>query len=232
MSRIDLVVFDMIGTTVEASPRIPQAFESAFAGVGITLQAHDVDSVRGKSKREAITELLSRKGKPTELSEQVYDNFKANLIACYRDGPVQSIPGSEPTFEWCRERDIQLALTTGFDREVAGLLIEKLGWGESINTVVCNDDVARGRPAPDLIMMAMKQTRSIDVARVASVGDTISDLEAGVNAGTAVNIGVLSGAHSREQLMTVPHTAIIDSVADLPAFLSWSGATRSCGFVT
>jgi len=220
MNRIDLVVFDMIGTTVEASPRIPQAFQSAFAGVGVTLQAHDVDSVRGKSKREAIAELLSRHGDAIEQSDQVYDSFKSNLIDCYRDGPVKSIPGSESTFAWCRERDIHVALTTGFDREVAGILVEKLGWGESIKTIVCNDDVACGRPAPDLIMMAMKQTQIIDVARVASVGDTISDLEAGVNAGTGINIGVLSGAHSREQLMTVPHTAIIDSVADLPALLS------------
>ena len=55
---------------------------------------------------------------------------------------------------------------------------------------------------------------------MASVGDTRSDLEAGANAGVGWNIGVLSGAHSREQLEELPHTALINSVADLPEVLS------------
>jgi phosphonatase-like hydrolase len=130
------------------------------------------------------------------------------------------MPGSEETFRWLHDHGIRIALTTGFDREVAQLLIRKLGWDNIVNTIVCNDDVAKGRPAPDLIMAAMDRLNYVDVARVVSVGDTISDLEAGVNAGTGLNVGVLSGAHSREQLMSVPHTALIDSVADLPALLS------------
>jgi phosphonatase-like hydrolase len=220
MKQIDLVVFDMIGTTVEASPKIPQAFQAAFEDAGIALSARDIDAVRGKSKREAIKELLTSHGATTDLSDEVYGTFKSHLIECYRNGPVRAMPGSEETFRWLHDHGIRIALTTGFDREVAQLLIRKLGWDNIVNTIVCNDDVAKGRPAPDLIMAAMDRLNYVDVARVVSVGDTISDLEAGVNAGTGLNVGVLSGAHSREQLMLVPHTVLIDSVADLPALLS------------
>lgn len=65
----------------------------------------------------------------------------------------------------------------------------------------------------------MRRVQVADVARVASVGDTVSDLEARANAQTGLNIGVLSGAHSRKQLAAVPHTALIASVAGLPALL-------------
>ena len=58
MTELDLVVFDMIGTTVQASEKIPQAFIAALAGEGVHLTSTDVSSIRGKSKREAIQELL------------------------------------------------------------------------------------------------------------------------------------------------------------------------------
>jgi phosphoglycolate phosphatase-like HAD superfamily hydrolase len=47
----------------------------------------------------------------------------------------------------------------------------------------------------------------------------VSDLLAGTRAGAGVVAGVLTGAHSRDDLATAPHTHIIDSVADLPAVL-------------
>ena len=217
---IDLVVFDMIGTTVEASPRIPEAFREAYRVAGIELADADIASVRGKSKRQAIEELLARHARQPELAEPVYEAFQSYLLDCYRDGPVNPVPGAEETFGWLNRHGIDVALTTGFDRPVADLLIGHLGWTGVADTTVCNDEVKSGRPAPDLIMAAMERLNHIDVARVASVGDTISDLEAGANAGTGINIGVLSGAHSREQLEAAPHTALIGSVAELPEFLS------------
>jgi phosphonatase-like hydrolase len=220
MSKVDLVVFDMIGTTVAASPRIPEAFIRAFADVSINLGPNDVVAIRGKSKREAIAELLAQHGADSGLAETVYGAFKSHLVSVYRHGEVNAVPGSDATFHWCREHEIQVALTTGFDRAIADLILEKLGWIDIVDTVVCNDDVSRGRPAPDLILMAMSRLDHIDVSRVASVGDTISDLEAGANAGTGLNIGVLSGAHSREQLLSAPHTALIDSVAVLQDLLA------------
>ena len=223
MTQLDLVVFDMIGTTIQASENIPQAFITAFAGEGVHLTSTDVSSVRGKSKREAIQELLlARAGDESaeHRSEVVYAAFKTELLECYRQGPVTAIDGAEETFDWCRSHSIRTSLTTGFDHELAAVLVDKLGWLELVDILVCNDDVSAGRPAPDLILAAMSRLRLADVARVASVGDTVSDLEAGANAGTRWNIGVLSGAHSREQLSAAPHTALIDSVANLPELFS------------
>ena len=219
MTQLDLVVFDMIGTTIQASEKIPEAFVKAFAGEGVHLTSKDVSSIRGKSKREAIRELLLvRAGEKVakHRSDIVYAAFKDELLKCYRDGPVTAIVGAEEAFDWCRSRSIRTSLTTGFDHELAAVLIDKLGWMELVDVLICNDDVSAGRPAPDLILAAMSRLKLADVARVASVGDTVSDLEAGANAGTRWNIGVLSGAHSREQLSAAPHTALIDSVANLP----------------
>jgi len=70
-----------------------------------------------------------------------------------------------------------------------------------------------------MILTALLRLRIDDVAQIAVVGDTTSDLLAGTRSGASMVIGVLTGAHSREELARAPHTHLIDSVADLPALL-------------
>jgi phosphonatase-like hydrolase len=219
---VDLIVFDMIGTTVRPSPRIPEAFALALATAGVSVSDAEISAIRGKSKTDAIRELLVRhcEGAADEAEvAMVYGAFKSALLQFYHDDVIQPIDGVSDVFVWCRSHAISVALTTGFDRQLAELLVTRLSWQDAIDTLVCNDDVAAGRPAPDLILAAMERVGCIDVARVAAVGDTVSDLQAGANAGVGCNVAVLSGAHTREKLSAVPHDALLGSVADLPALL-------------
>ncbi len=222
MVEIDLVVFDMAGTTIRASDQIPAAFSEAFAKVGIALSEKEIQAVRGRSKHDAISELLDRlceTGAEQPDPMGVYGDFRKALLRRYETQGIETIDGVEDTFAWLRKRDIKIALTTGFDRNLADLLIRKVGWKDSFDAVVCNDDVIHGRPAPDMIFRAMEWARCDSVARIAVVGDTVSDLKAAEIAGVQWSIGVLSGAHSQDQLRTCPHTAIIPSVAELPNVL-------------
>jgi phosphoglycolate phosphatase-like HAD superfamily hydrolase len=66
-----------------------------------------------------------------------------------------------------------------------------------------------------MILTAVLRLQIDDVHRVAVVGDTASDLLAGWRAGAGVVAGVLTGAHGRAELETVPHTHILSGVADL-----------------
>ncbi len=219
----ELVVFDMAGTTIRATDQVPAAFWKAFEHVGVIVSDDEIQSVRGKSKREAISDLLIRHlGMEEErrLATRVYNDFQRMLIARYEKYGVEPMEGAEETFEWLKKQGIKVALTTGFDRSLANLLLQRIGWGMSIDAVICNEDVPRGRPAPYLIFRAMERTGSDCIHRVAVVGDTVSDLQAAFNAGARWSIGVLSGAHSEIQLKGSPHTAIIESVKALPPVFS------------
>lgn len=214
-----LVVFDMAGTTIEVTDPVPTAFRRAFQGVGVDLPPEAIDAIRGKSKREAILELLTvhlgeREG-PSHV-EPVYTDFQTILTATFEKDGIRPIHGAGETFAWLRERDAKVALTTGFDMDLARMLVRNVGWTESVDALVCNADVPRGRPAPYLIFTAMQRTGIDSVHEVAVVGDTVSDLQSARNAGVAWSIGVLSGAHGAKQLEACPHTAIIDSVKSLP----------------
>jgi phosphonatase-like hydrolase len=210
-----LVIFDMAGTTVEDRGQVAEAFAGALTANGITLSAEEITRVRGASKREAIRALLP----PWEVhrAEGIYEQFRHELASRYASDGVHSVPGALETFQHVRARGGKVALTTGFDRDIATLLLSALGWTRhTIDAVVCGDDVSNGRPAPDLILLAMKLTGVEDPGRVANVGDTALDLESAARAGVRWNIGVLTGAHRRDALERAPHTHIIQSVTELP----------------
>jgi phosphonatase-like hydrolase len=213
-----LVIFDMAGTTVEDRGQVPTAFASTLAAHGITITSDEIARVRGASKRQAIRTLIAPE--MSDQADRIYAEFRSTLTKAYRDGGVVPITGAADTFRDLRARGIKVALTTGFDRDIATLLLASLGWTRhTVDAVVCGDDVANGRPAPDLILRAMKLTGIEDAARVVNVGDTVLDLESAARAGVKWNIGVLSGAHTRAALERAPHTHIVMSVAEISEVL-------------
>lgn len=226
MKNLQLVVFDMAGTTVADAGQVPAAFTNTLARYGVTLDEAAVRSVRGASKREAIRRLLAQQGThPAEqmdaLVDEAFAAFRNELMKLYEGGTLQAVDGAADTFHWLRQREINVVLNTGFDRTITELILRGLGWDNSvIHGVVTGDDVAQGRPAPYLIFRAMEAAGIFSVGNVMNVGDTVLDLQAGHHAGVGWNVGVLSGAHAREQLAQQPHTHLLTSVAELPALVA------------
>jgi phosphonatase-like hydrolase len=215
-----LIIFDMAGTTVEDRGEVPAAFVAALAEHGVEVTPEQVNRVRGASKRQAVLALMPEGPDREARAERAYASFKEQLARRFKEG-VRSIPGATDTFAWLRKRGAKVALNTGFDREIVELLLAALNWKSGVvDAVICGDEVRRGRPAPDLIFRCIEVTDTLSVHKIAVAGDTTLDLEAGHNAGVRWNIGVLSGAHSRQQLEHAPHTHLIASVAELPKLFS------------
>ena len=226
--KVELAVFDMVGTTVQGGDQVPSSFREGFRSVGIELSDDAISRIRGRSKREAISRLLSEHlGAPAGNEEQVelvYRRFQKALRAAYRSGSWP-IPGAEDVFRFLRFAQVQVVLTTGLDRGTAQLLFKSLGWDSlGLLGLVTGDDVSRGRPAPDLILYAMSLAGLEDAHSVVVVGDTGSDLAAAAAAKVGWSVGVLSGAHSRRQLEAHPHSAILETVQALPEWLKEVGA--------
>ena len=217
LNELELVIFDLAGTTVEDRGEVPFAFTAALAEHGIEVTREQINGVRGASKRQAILHFIPPGLEQKSLAGSVYASFKEKLTQRYSSEGVRAIRGAAALFALLRERGVRIALNTGFDRETTELLLGALGWVDGIvDAVVCGDDVKQGRPAPYLIFRAMEAAGAGDVHRVANVGDTILDLQAGYNAGVRWNIAVLSGAHDRQSLEGAPHTHLVQSVAELP----------------
>jgi phosphoglycolate phosphatase len=219
---IRLVALDMAGTTVADDGAVEEAFQQALDAVGVTagqLREDPQEYIRrtmGQSKITVFTELL---GGDRVRADRANTAFEAAFDQAVDRGEVWAIPGAEECLARLRQAGMRLCLTTGFSATTRDRIMAALGWEGLVDLVLSPADAGRGRPWPDMILTAVLSLRIDDVAEVAVVGDTSSDLLAGTRAGASVVVGVLSGAHSRPELARAPHTHLIDSVADLPDLL-------------
>ncbi len=218
--RLELVILDVAGTTVVASDDVARVIYESFQAFHMEVSPEAIAAVRGKSKKHAIRELFNGRSKQMGLRagpDEIYREFRDRLIKSSQSW--LPVPGATETIEWFKARKVKVALIAGCDRAVLGGLLERLGWNEGlVDSALCSEDVLRGRPAPDLILHSMELCEVRDALRVAVVGDTKADLLAAQNAKAGLSIGVLTGAHSSAELARCPHSAILESVADLPAW--------------
>lgn len=217
MADVTLFLFDMAGTTVRDDGQVLETFLAVAHEAGLHPDREVLRSRMGWYKREVFAGLLEEAGRTDVGADDLVARFNAHLAAAYRAAPPEPLPGAEPSMAALRAAGIRYGFTTGFTAETARLLVELLGWQPDV--VVASDEVAHGRPAPDLILEAMARTGVTDPARVGVCGDTPSDLEAGTRAGCGYVIGVGHGTHALEELAAAPHTALLADLTTLPEVL-------------
>ena len=233
MGKVELAVLDMAGTTVRDQGEVEACFLDAAEQSGVEASRDRIVAMMGWSKRRVFEALLTAQlgADAVDLTARIdaaYAEFRRILEHHYATAPVVPADGCLECFDWLRRRGIAIALTTGFYRKVTDLILRRLGWDQGlderrvgtrdslIQVSVTSDEVAHGRPAPDMIRRAMELTGVADPSRVVKVGDTPSDLQAGVAAECGLTLGVTKGTHTAEQLAEHPNDGLIGSLHELP----------------
>ena len=212
----------MAGTTVADEGAVEEAFQAALDAVGLVAgdlmddPAAYIRRTMGQSKITVFTELL---GGDRHRAEQANTAFEAAFDQAVDRGEVVALPGSEDVFAALRAAGVRICLTTGFSPTTRDRIIAALGWGGLVDLALSPADAGRGRPWPDMILTAVLRLRIDDLAEVAVVGDTTSDLIAGSRSGASIVAGVLTGAHSADELAEAPHTHLLGSIIELPGLI-------------
>ncbi len=223
---IELVVFDMAGTTVSDKGNINDFFRDAFSNAGMTVDAADVDHVMGYRKKEAIEIIVEKykQGfeKDNDFIDAIHEDFTKQMVNFYEnDKNLSPLPYAEKVFLELKQHKIKIALNTGFTKAIAAPILKRLGWDNApfIDEVICSDEVPEGRPHPYMIEKLMKDLKINYPENVAKVGDTKVDIEEGKNAGCGLVIAVTTGAYTKEQLVKYHPDHIIDSLESLPSLI-------------
>jgi phosphonoacetaldehyde hydrolase len=194
--RLRAIMLDWAGTTVDHGSIAPVlALKTLFAKHEIVLSTEDARRDMGLLKRDHIQAILalpnikaawhaiSGKKPGAEDVARLFEEF----------GPVQIdiitqhskvIDGvAEVTKSW-QDRGLLIGSTTGYTRKMLKpVLAQAAIAGYRPDTSVCPDEVGAGRPAPWMLMRNAQLLNVYPPSSCVKIGDTISDIEEGLNAG-------------------------------------------------
>lgn len=221
--KIELIVFDMAGTTVYDNDDVHGALIKAFKAYGMEISRKAANSVMGLAKPTAIKQLLEFKyagDRPIDKAfiNEIFERFQEEMIAFYQvKENVAEKEGVTETFRALKKKGIKIALDTGFSRKVVEVILENLKWQEDelIDCSVTSDEVVHGRPYPDMIFKAMAETNVNKIKNVVKVGDTVSDIQEGLKAGCGLVIGVTTGADDKKTLKKEKPTHLIEKLTEI-----------------
>jgi phosphonoacetaldehyde hydrolase len=214
--KIKLVVFDLAGTVVDYGSRAPAGvFCELFRRHGIAASDAEARIPMGRHKRDHIAEMFAmpsiaaqwRKIHGKDWNEAdvdaLFDEFLPLQLAALPDYS-EAIPGTAEMLASLRKMGIKTATTTGYNHAMTDLLLHKLAIQDiAFDFSCCAAEVASGRPHPWMIFRCMEALGVYPSCSVVNVGDTIADIEAGVNA-AVWSVGVTKTGNmiglSREQM--------------------------------
>jgi phosphonatase-like hydrolase len=220
---IRMIIFDMAGTTIDEDNVVYKTLLAAIKDHGYDFTLEEVMAAgAGREKKQAIQSVLKLHEIDDEkISGEIYDHFSILLNEAYHYLKVKPQPNAVDLFRVLRDQHILIVLNTGYRSETAWSLIDKLGWrmGVEFDDLITASDVKNSRPHPDMILLAMHKFAITEPAEVIKVGDSVTDVEEGRNAGCALSIGITTGAHSYEQLLSANPDFIINDLSELTGII-------------
>jgi len=217
---IKMIVFDMAGTVIDENNVVYKTLLDAIKASGYELTLGQVlEEGAGKEKFQAIKDIVRKRDENAdhEILMTIFKNFQSRLNDAYLTMDIKAQPGAEKLFKELKQKGIYVVLNTGYDSTTAQSILQKVGWkeGKQIDALITASDVINNRPQPDMIELAKKKLGLNDSDQVAKIGDSIIDIEEGKNAKCSLTIGITTGAHTKEQLLTAKPDAIINSLLEV-----------------
>jgi phosphonoacetaldehyde hydrolase len=194
--RLRAAVLDWAGTVVDHGCLAPPAtFIEAFAGFGVAVSVAQARAPMGMAKRDHIKAIIedpdvaaawvARYGAPAAESDvdAIYDRFLPLQVAVVEQHSAL-IPGALEAVQAMRARGMAIGSTTGYPRAVMAVAARAAeAQGYVPDCVVSADDTPKGRPGPFPALKALIEMAVSPVEAVVKIGDTVVDVEEGLNGG-------------------------------------------------
>jgi phosphonoacetaldehyde hydrolase len=258
------VVLDWAGTTVDYGCMAPVAtFMQAFEETGVPISVAEARAPMGMPKWQHIQAITRDEavaarwaavhGKRPDDSDvdTLYQRFlplQVQTVEQHSD----MIPGVIETIAALRGRGMAIASTTGYPREVMDVVLRVAKeQGYEPDATVCAGDTPAGRPGPFMALQALIKLSISPVEAVVKIGDTVVDIEEGLNGGmwsvgvsvTGNEVGLSAGEYAAlpvekqrrlaavatERLAAAGAHYVVDSLGDVLPVLDLIEARLAAG---
>jgi phosphoglycolate phosphatase-like HAD superfamily hydrolase len=211
----EVFIFDVEGTLVDAMIPTLRCWRETLAHFGHDISLAELHRLAGMDGDDMLGQLLPGlvKAERKDMMEHQGRHFREEFLP-----HVRAFPGVRALFENLKRRGRRIALATDCEKDELRHYLTVSGIEDLVDAIGCGDDVKHGKPAPDVVEVAL---RRVQAGRKFSVlvGDTPYDAQAALNAGIAP-VGVLTGHFSGRELLKAGCPAVLrDAVALREAFV-------------
>jgi HAD superfamily hydrolase (TIGR01509 family) len=179
---ISAVVFDLDGVIVDSEQVWDEVRERYVREVGGTYTESATRDMMGMSSVEwsrYMAESLGVPGTPEEINAAIV----RRMLERYGEAPPL-IPGAVEAVRGCAER-WPLAVASSSNPELIEVVLDAAGLRDVIPVVVSSQEVARGKPAPDVYTEAARRL-GVDPQTCAAVEDSHNGIRSAKAAGMRV----------------------------------------------
>ena len=179
---VEAICFDLDGVLIDSEHLWDAARRAVAQENGGHWRSGATEAMMGMSSPEWSAYLHDELGvglDPPHINERVV----ARLLAEY-ERRLPLLPGAVTTVQRLAER-WRLALASSANRAVIDAFLAASGLEADFGATVSGDEVARGKPAPDIYLAAAEKL-GVDPRRCAAVEDSSNGLRAGAAAGMVV----------------------------------------------
>jgi HAD superfamily hydrolase (TIGR01509 family) len=209
---VDAVVFDLDGVLLE-SEQVWSAAKRELTrergGVWKPAAEHEMLGMSSTEWSRYMHDQLSVPLQPPAISEAV-----ARIVATrYRSG-LPLIAGADEAVRSLATR-VSLGLASSSNRETIDLVLELAGWGACFSATTSSEEVAHGKPAPDVYLETLRRL-AVDPASSVAVEDSDAGIRSALAAGMAV-VAIPNRAYPPAPQTLADADLQIDSVTELEA---------------
>ena len=186
------VVFDMDGILCDSEPLWADARFAVAEALGSSITLDDFHAFYGSNTAQwsAGMAKLFNYPDPTHVARLTIDH----LLNAYRSGAIRPIPSGIAALRRAAARG-PVAVASGSPREVIDTVLETLNLSTVVREFVSCDEVAAGKPLPDVYLEACRRI-GITPSKSLAIEDSLAGARAGKAAGMTVVLVPLDGAPS------------------------------------
>ena len=217
-----LIIFDLDGTLVDSRPDLVRTVNAAMAEYGFPAVGPElVTPWVGRGSRVLLMAALRHHGIDPQAEgfdfEAAFERF---LVHYGQNLTIDTVlyPNVSETLALLAGQGYKLAVCTNKPERFVAPLLKHFGLLDRFGALLGGDSLPKRKPDPEpLLHLARHFNESPE--RCAMVGDSRHDIEAARGAGMPV-AGLRGGYGSAEEFQLHPPDILIDTLAELPEWLS------------
>ena len=221
------VVFDMDGLMFDTQVVWDRLWTPALAPYGLAPNPDFIREMRGTTGNATFAGLRRHFGDDVPAA-QIYDDLRSLAAAEFVEHPAPAKPGLFTLLERLRALDVPRAVASSSPRAMILANLRTSGAAAYFDDadVVCGQDVARSKPAPDIFLEAARRLGS-DPASTVVLEDSFPGVRAGA-AGGFVTIMVPDLQQPDDEIRALA-TCVCPSLTEVAALLGAPDASGTRG---